>query len=172
MVAASYILSFVAIVLGVIEPFGKKMRDVLILNFLGNALVGMSYFFVSEKSGAIICFVACCQVIINYCFEIKEKRIPIWVISLYALAFIVANIIAFASWYDLLAFIASILYVLSIAQHNPGFYRVLYMANSAVWIAYDLFAKAYGNLITHIVLIVATITAIIVRDNKKIQRRE
>ncbi len=171
MLIISYTLSFIATVLGIIEPFGKKMRDVLILNFLGNALVGISYLLVSQKSGAIICFVACVQVIINYCFDKKEKKIPAWIIGLYAIAFIVANIFVFAAWYDLFAFAASMLYVLSVAQNNPKFYRVLYMSNSAVWIAYDVFAKAYGNLTTHIVLFIATITAIIVRDKLK-KRRE
>ena len=85
MLYAAYIASFISIILGIIEPFGKKMQTVLILNFLGNFLVGISYFFTSSEStsGAVICFIACIQVVINYFFDRKEKKLPSVLITLY-----------------------------------------------------------------------------------------
>ncbi len=75
----SYILSLIATVLGLIEPFNKKMQMVLVFNFLGNLLVGTSYILAGgldggAVSGAAICYVACIQVFINYYFTAKGKK--------------------------------------------------------------------------------------------------
>jgi len=162
----SYIISMIATVSGLIEPFCKKMKTILTMNFLGNLLVGTSYLLVFEKSGALICFAACVQVIINYLFEVKGKALPVWLIITHAVVFLAVNILTFAVWYDILALVAAMLFVLSVAQKSAKYYRLLYVSNSFVWIAYDLLAGAYGNLTTHIVLFIATGVAIIVRDKK------
>ena len=164
MATISYILSFIATILGLIEPFGKKMKTILAFNFTGNLLVGLSYLLVEEKSGAFICFVACVQVIINFIFDLKGKKIPLWLIGCYVFAFLSVNLLTFACWYDVFALIASVLFVISVAQSNARYYRVLYFLNSTVWILYDFLAGAYGNLFTHIVLFIATLISIAIRD--------
>lgn len=168
MVIVSYIASFVATVLGLIEPFGKNMKAIFIFNFSGNFLVGLSYFFVEEPAltGALICCVACCQVIINFAFETKKKPLPMWLIILHAVAFTAVNLLVFAAWYDVLALLASLLFVLSLAQTNASNYRIYYFLNSGLWIVYDFLAKAYGNLFTHGALFIATLIAIFIRDRK------
>ena len=166
MATFSYISSFIATVLGLIEPFGKKMKTILTLNFLGNLLVGISYLFVSGYSGAAICFTACVQVLINYSFDAKQKKLPIWLVTIHAVIFLAVNVITFAFWYDIIALAAAMLFVLSVAQSNAKYYRVLYVTNSFLWIFYDFLAGAYGNLLTHIVLFIATMVAIYIRDRK------
>jgi len=166
MATFSYIASFVATILGLIEPFGKKMKTILTLNFLGNLLVGISYLFVAGYSGAAICFTACVQVLINYSFDAKQKKLPIWLVIIHAVIFFAVNIITFAHWYDIIALAAAMLFVLSVAQSNAKYYRVLYVTNSFLWIFYDFLAGAYGNLLTHIVLFIATMIAIYIRDKK------
>jgi len=162
----SYIFSFIATILGLCEPFGKSMRNILIFNFLGNLFVGLSYFLISGFSGAVICFVACVQVVINYVFDSKKKKIPKWLIAVYAIAFVSVNLISFKAWYDVLSLLAALLFVFSVSQSSAKCYRILYASNSAVWIMYDLMACAYGNFLTHVALFVATTLAMVVRDIK------
>jgi len=166
----SYTFSIIATILGLVEPFGKKMKTILTLNFLGNLLVGASYFMVAQTSGALICFTACVQVLINFSFEVREKKLPVWLVFTHATIFLGVNILTFSFWYDIFALVAAMLFVLSVAQNSAKYYRGLYVSNSFVWIAYDVFAKAYGNLSTHIVLFIATWVAIIIRDRKNKQR--
>lgn len=163
----SYVLSFVATVLGLIEPFGKKMSTVLAFNFTGNLLVGVSYLLVSETSGAFICFVACVQVVINYILGLKKIKIPTWLILIYVFSFVSINLLTFSYWYDTLALIAALLFVISVVQSEAKYYRILYFLNSTVWIFYDFIAEAYGNLFTHIVLFIATLASIAIRDKNK-----
>ena len=78
MATASYILSMIATALGLIEPYNKRMKTILIFNFIGNFLVGLSYLLVKGYSGAAICGVACVQVFINYNFNAKQKKVPFY----------------------------------------------------------------------------------------------
>ncbi len=167
MLGFSYILSLVATVLGLIEPFGKNMKTILAFNFTGNALIALSYLFTGEMSGATICFVACAQVVINFIFDIKEKKIPFWLVAIYIVAFLSVNLLTFANWYDIFALIAAVLFVVSVAQSAAKYYRILYFLNSTVWILYDFLAGAYGPLSTHMILFIATLTSIVIRDKKK-----
>lgn len=162
----SYIASVISTILGLCEPFNKKMRAVLIFNFLGNFLVGLSYVLVKTYNGAAICLVACIQVCINYFFDIKGKKVPAYLIVIYLIAFVLVNLISFAAWYDIIALLAAICFVISVAQPDPKYYRILFISNSGLWIVYDFLAKAYGNLFTHTALFVATFVAICVRDIK------
>ena len=163
----SYILSFVATILGLCEPFGKKMQTILVFNFTGNFLVGLSYLMVSGFSGAAICSVACIQVFINYIYDIKKIKIPKILIIIYAAAFFAVNLLTFKAWYDVLSLAAAMLFVISVAQSDAKHYRILYALNSSLWIFYDFLSGAYGNLVTHIVLFAATFIAILIRDLKK-----
>ncbi len=163
---ASYAASLVSTILGLCEPFGKSMKTILLFYFLGNLLVGLSYLFILGYSGAAICFVACVQGVINYMFYMKGKKIPALLIAFYGVAFVSINLLTFKAWYDVFSLIAAMLSVLSVAQTNPRYYRVLYVSNSMVWIVYDFLAGAYGNLATHIILFVSTFLAILIRDRK------
>ena len=91
--------------------------------------------------------------LINYLFDAKGKRLPLWLIITHAIVFLAVNVLTFSFWYDILALIAAMLFVLSVAQSSAKYYRELYVSNSLVWIGYDFLAGAYGNLVTHIVLL-------------------
>ena len=165
----AYTASIISIILGVLEPFGKKMQTVLILNFLGNFLVGISYFFSETESmaGAAVCFVACIQVIINFFFDRKSKKIPLYLILIYALSFLTVNLTVFSAWYDIFSIGATMIYVISMAQNNVGSYRILYALNSSCWILYDVLSASYAPLITHITLALFTFAAMFINRKKQ-----
>ena len=163
----SYPVSLVVTVLGLIEPFCKKMKTILIFNLAGNVLAGLSYLLTKSYSGCGICMVAALGLVVNYQFTAKDRPIPKWVVALHAAAFVGVNLFTFAAWFDAFALAASLLFVLSVAQSAPKYYRLLYISNSLCWVVYDLFAGAYANLITHVILSVAIFGAILVRDRKE-----
>lgn len=168
----SYLLSFVSTVLGLCEPFSKKMRTVLAFNFTGNLLVGISYLLVDSLSGAAICAVACVQVFINYFFDKKKIKIPYWLVAVYIVSFLAVNFVSFARWYDVFSLIASVLFVVSVSQSESKHYRIYYFLNSTIWIFYDFLSASYGNLTTHVVLFVATFIAIYSRDVKTNKQKQ
>ena len=163
----TYIISLVATVLGFLEPFGKNMRTILLFNLAGNLLVGVNYIFTNSISGAAICAVACAQVVINYFFDVKNKKVPKKLVILYAVAFLSVNLGTFAAWYDIFSLLAALLFVISVAQSDAKYYRILYASNSSLWIFYDIFSKSFGNLATHSILLVGTTLAMTIRDRKR-----
>ncbi|MBE6884168.1 MAG: YgjV family protein [Ruminococcaceae bacterium] len=163
----SYAASLMATVLGLCEPFNKKMKNVIIFSFLGNFLISVSYVIVGGYSGALICFLACLQLIVNYCYTSKGKKVPLAAIIGHALSFTVVNIITLKAWYDVVTLIAALVFVLSMSRSNAKYYRMLFVLNSTLWIIYDILAGAYGNLFTHVVLFLAAVISVLVRNRKK-----
>ena len=162
----SGVLSVITTAICLIEPFSKNMKTVLVINAIINALVGINYLLTQSYSGAIICGVAIFCLMINYTFTSRDKDIPKWVVGMHAALFLAANLTTFAHVYDILAIIASLLFVLSMAQKSTKYYRLIYISNSLVWIPYDLLAKSYGNLFTHVILAIAILISIYVRDRE------
>ena len=163
-------LSVSATTLALIEPFSKKMRTVLIFKFLVNGLVGINYLISQSLSGALICAAAILCLGVNYFFTSKDKEIPRWVVVFHSVVFLAVNLLTFAHWYDVLALIASMFFVLCIVQKSTKFYRLIYIGNALIWIPYDMLAKSYGNLFTHVVLAIAILISIFVRDGKKARK--
>ena len=132
----SFRISIIATILGLLEPFGKKMTTILVFNFAGNLLVGISYLMTSSYSGAAICAVALVQVGVNYIYDSKKIKVPNWLIAVYAVAFLTVNLITFMAWYDVFSLVSAMLFVLSAAQSSAKYY-ILYASNSMVWIFYE-----------------------------------
>ena len=160
----SYIFSIITTVLGLFEPYCKKMKTVLIFSLIGNALVCTNYLITKSYSGSAICFIAVIQLIVNFSFTSRDKRIPKWIIAINAVTFLAINLLTFRVYYDIFSLIASLLFVFSVSQSSAKYYRILTITNALVWIAYDTLAKSYANLITHIILVIATTGSIIYRD--------
>ncbi len=93
-----------------------------------------------------------------------------FMICIYAVAFIVANLFTFTAWYSSIALVASVVYVLSVIQKSGKFYRVWTIINLLLWAAYDIFAAAYGSLTSHTIMILFILSGIIldkIRDKKE-----
>ena len=116
--------------------------------------------------GGLICTLG--QVFINFWFARYDKKVPRIMLVIYLISFVGVNLAIFKAWYDVFALGAAICYVFSISQHRPGTYRILYCANSMLWIVYDIMASTYGNLSTHIALAVFTLISMYVNDRKSV----
>ena len=146
---------------------GKNMSLILLFVFSANVLVATSYLLTGAFNGAASCFVGATQTIINYFFDRKNKPLPIWLISIYALAFIVSNLFVFERFTDILALVASLTFVMCIGQKNGAKYRFWTIVNSILWCIYVLLSKSYGAFVSHIILLAFTIVGMIIHDRKK-----
>ena len=151
---------------------GKNMKLILLLVFSANVLIATSYLLTGAFNGAASCFVGGAQAIINYFFDRKNKKLPVWLISLYALAFIVVNLLVFKSIFDLIAMIASLTFVMCIGQKNGKKYRAWSLVNTTLWLAYDLTSISIGPLVTHLVQLSTIISGIFIHDLKKSNKKD
>lgn len=165
----SYILSIAGLIAMIISSLikGKNMKMILFFVFLGNVLVATSYLFTQNLNGAVSCFIGGAQALINYFFDSKNKKLPVWLITLYAVAFLGANLAVFTEVVDVIAIIASLTFIMCVGQKNGARYRIWTIINMCLWCLYDVLKGAYGPLTTHVTLLVFTVAGMLIHDRKK-----
>lgn len=167
----AFVLSSLGTVCICIPPLlkGKNMKMILLLVFSANVLVAASYLLTGAYNGAASCFVGGAQAIINYFFDSKNKKLPVWLVVIYALSFIVVNLLVFKHIFDLIAMIASLTFIMCIGQKTGTKYRIWTFINTALWMIYDLINLSFGPLVTHGIQISTVISGIFIHDirNKK-----
>lgn len=166
----SYILSLLGLASMIIASLikGEKMKKILFFIFCGNILVATSYLVGgSGFNGAASCYIGGIQAIINYFFDSKNKPLPKWLVAIYALAFVVCNlVVGGVKPLVILAIVASLTFVMCIGQTSGAKYRFWTIINIGLWCLYDILSKSYSALITHGVLLVFTVIGMIVHDKK------
>ena len=146
---------------------GKNMKLILLCVFSANALVGASYLVTGAVNGAVTCFVSAAQAIINYFFDRKNKSLPVWLIAVYALAFITVNILVFSHIFDLITMIASMTFIMCIIQKTGAKYRAWVLINTLLWMLYDILMHTYGPLLIHGIQLVTVLSGVMIHDLKK-----
>ena len=174
------ILSYILSILGLLSLLlasvtkGERMRLILFLIFLGNVLLGTSYFVGGDGlNAALSCFLGACQTIINYTFTSRKKPIPKWLLVIYMLSFIGLNL-----WVEggitlpgMLVIAASFTFIMCITQSSGIPFRLWSMANAAIYCVYDCVTTSYGALVTHVVLFLFALLGLLVVDLKLLRRK-
>ncbi len=167
----TYILSGLSLALMISASLmkGKSIKLILLLVFGGNFLAATSYLFSSGINGAAACYLGAAQTIINYFFDSKNKKIPIWLNVCYAIAIIAVNILVAGgfSWLGLLVIIASLTFIMCIGQDNGKMYRFWTIINMLLWCTYDIFVKSHAQLLQHVALLLFTVAGMVIHDLKK-----
>jgi len=167
----SYILSLLGLVSMIVSSLikGRNMKKILFFVFFGNALVATSYLVGGNNSGAVSCFIGAAQAIINSFYDARGRDLPVWLIVVYAVAFIAANLLVFSAPIDVLAIIASLTFIMCVGQKSGAKYRFWTIINMCLWCLYDILKGSYGPLITHVTLLLFTVAGMIIHDRKKKQ---
>ncbi len=183
------ILAFIFSTLGLIAMLtssllkGENMKKILILVFLGNGFVAISYLVGgSGFNGAASCLLGTLFSIVNYFFDSKEKPVPKWLAAIYGFAFVFVNIfVSFSSIVTfgdsvsidykalilcVLAIFGSLCFVMCIGQKNGAKYRFWTVMNMIMWCIYDLISGNISVLITHIIQLSFAVIGMIIHDRK------
>ena len=126
-----------------------------------------SYLFTAEgMNGAVSSYIGSIQALINLFYAQKEKKIPVWLLILYALSFIVANLAVLSDPVGYVALLATLCFVGCVSAKTGKGYRIWQTANNLLWILYDILSHSYGPLVTHTVLCLFTVAGILLNDGK------
>lgn len=149
---------------------GEEIKKNLFFVFTGSILVGTSYLFMPAGiNGAVSSYTGAVQTIINFFFNSRNKKLPIWLIAVYVLMFLCLNLAVINSHVGILALFASLCFVGSISAKNGRGYRIWQVVNGVLWVCYDFLSHSYGPLITHCVLLGFTLFGILVNDFKTVK---
>ena len=166
---ASVILSVIGLAAFIVSFLvkGKNMKTILALNAAGNLLMVASYVCIGNYNGCLSSLIGTIVAIVNYFFAVRQKKIPVWLLIIYAVAFVMVNAAVFSSWRDLFAIAACLSAVLMISASCGKAYRVWSLVNDIMWTIFDLLCSNYGPLLTHGVLTGFTVVGMIWHDRKK-----
>ena len=145
----------------------KDMRKILIGQILANLLTASTYFLLGGFSGAGICLIAIVQTVTMFLYNLKERPPHRAVIFLFILLYLACSAFYYKSPVDLFSAMAAICYAFSVVQTKSSLSRLWYLFNPLCWLIYDLFTRAYGNLLLHVVIFSSTLIAIFRNDRKK-----
>lgn len=163
-------LSLLSTACVILTSYIRGIKLILFLMAMGNLSIALGYLLDESYSGAVSCLIGAGTAIISGLYDAKGRDVPMFMICIYAVAFIVANLFTFTAWYSSIALVASVVYVLSVIQKSGKFYRVWTIINLLLWAAYDIFAAAYGSLTSHTIMILFILSGIIldkIRDKKE-----
>lgn len=166
----SFILSTVGLVVLIAASLikGETIKKTLYLVLAGNLLVATSYLFTENGiNGAVSSCIGSMQALINIGFEAKQKTVPVWLLAVYALSFIVANLAVLSAPVGIIALLATLCFVGCVCAKNGKIYRIWQAANNFLWILYDILSGSYGPLLTHTVLCLFTLAGILINDLKR-----
>jgi len=146
----------------------KNLRHILLGEVLLNVLTALSFLFLGGLSGAWICIAAAVQTVLLYqidqgkCQKLSKKTLTV----LFCFIYILGTALVYRGWNDIVSCLCAILYSLAVAQKNAGNLRWYMIANSTLWLIYDLTVFAVVNIITHAMSLISLITAKIRLDRK------
>lgn len=145
----------------------KSMKNILIGQIIMNLLTASTYFLLGGFSGAGICLLAIVQTVTMFFYNIKNKKPHKAVIVAFILLYIGCSAFYYTSPVDIFSALAAVCFALSIVQTKASGSRFWYSINPLCWVVYDVYTRAYGNLIMHSVIFISTVIAIIRNDIKK-----
>lgn len=167
MFIAAQFLGILVIIANVIAMQMKNKKQIIFMLILVNLFSAIYFILLQSYSGAIICFFAIIQTIINKIFESKEKQVPKLVILIYIVISIILGAITFNSFIDVLPIICSILYTITIIQNKEKNIRRISLVNIVLWIVYDIVCQAYSAAISDSLMAISILVGMYRLDYKK-----
>ena len=102
-----------------------------------------------------------------FLYNLKNRPPHRAVSILFILLYLACSAFYYKSPVDLFSAMAAICYAFSVVQTKSSLSRLWYLFNPLCWLIYDLFTRAYGNLILHVVIFSSTLIALFRNDRKK-----
>ncbi len=141
----------------------KNKRKILFYQIISFFFYSAQYLIIKAYPGMILFVVNMIRCIIFYYTTKKNKYTFILLIMLSS----VCGIITYNNLFDIFPVIASFLSILFTWQSNIKILREGQIITSITWIIYDLFVKAYVAVISEIIIIFASVFAILRIDYNK-----
>ena len=155
------ILGVLATVANVASMQLEKRSQILISFILAGIFFCGNYLLLGGYTGLVVCFIATLQTVTSYIFEIKQKEIPKWLISIFFILSIIGGLLTYQNILDILPILGGVTYTWAIIQKKESYIRWITLSNCTLWLIYDIFIKAYSTCISDVILIASTLIGII-----------
>lgn len=141
----------------------KDKRKILLFFIFGNFCVAIALGLLGAKVGMFVQIIFVIETIINYFWERKFEKYPVWLILLYVIIPCTMLIIIFETMWDFLPIMASILFPLALVSKSLKL-RLLNLLSVVVWIPYNFHFGQYAGALSCVIFTIINIIAIIRLD--------
>ncbi|MEE1043308.1 MAG: YgjV family protein [Clostridia bacterium] len=171
MFLAGQIVGVFVTIAAVISMQFKTMKNILAGQIVANLLLMLNCALLSAWAGAGTGIIATIQTIVNYTFSARGKKIPVLLTIFFMILYVVSSFFTYKVIADSLPLIASLIFAVAVMQEKASVCRLLSLGNSALWLTYDFCIGAYTTTLTHIILLVSVIAAIVRLDIKEWKKK-
>ena len=161
------VFGVIGLILSILSMQMKTKKNIMIMLLLLNLASALNFLFLDSITGCLICFFAVFETYINYLYDSKGKKIPIYVIAFYILLNLVLGLISFKSLIDIIPIVCALLYITTVCTKSESKIRKLMFSNQALWLIYDINSKAYMFAITNILTLISIVVAFFRFDYKR-----
>jgi len=169
----SQVLTILMYITLAITYYLKNRRAILIVNFLGCALIAGAYFLLSAHTGVAMAVIA---VVRNLVFLIDEKKNgkkeeitkkDIVILILIYLIIIGVTIPSYNGFLSLLSVFATSLYTFAVWQKKTIVYKALGVPIGLLWILYNTYIRSLFGIILESVLLLFVVTGFALEWRRK-----
>ena len=157
------IANFIGTTLNMIGINMKDKRKVLLFFIFGDLFVATSLGLLNAHIGMFAQIIFTIEAIINYFYEKKHDKYPIWLVILYVLIPCAVLAFAYESLWDFLPLIGAIFFPLALVSHNFKL-RLINLLSVIVWIPYNYHFGQYVGAIGCTIFTLMNVMAIIRLD--------
>ena len=154
-------ISVLILIIAVCMMQFKNVKFILIGQIVANLLTASTYFLTGGFSGSGICIIAIIQTVTMFILNRMGKTPHLSVIILFILSYVACSIYYYQSIYDIFSAMAAVCFALSVSQKDSSKTRFWYLFNPVCWLIYDIFKGSYVLLITHLIIFISTLVAMI-----------
>ena len=155
------IFGVLGIIFSVLSMQMKTKKNIMIVLLLLNLASALNFLFLDSISGSYVCFFAVAETFINYMFDAKDKKVPLYVIAFYVVVNIALGAYSYTQPLDIMPVICALIYCATVCTKKESNIRKEMFANQTLWLIYDLIVKAYMFSISNILTLISIIISMI-----------
>ena len=155
------------IIFSVLSMQMKTKRNIMLMLLALNLSSALNFLFLNSIPASLVCFFAVFETLINYLFDSKNKKVPIYVVIFYIVVNILLGASSYSSIIDIIPVSCAIIYCLTVCMNKESNIRKLMFSNQSLWLIYDIIVKAYMFSISNILTLISIIIAMYRYDYKK-----
>ena len=161
------IFGVIGIIFSVLSMQMKTKKNIMIMLLCLNLASALNFLFLNSISGSLVCFFAVFETFVNYLFDSKNKKVPIYVIAFYVVVNLALGIYSYHSLIDIIPIACALLYCATVCTKKESNIRKEMFGNQTLWLIYDIIVKAYMFSVSNVLTLISIIISMIRFDFKK-----
>ena len=136
----------------------------LVLLTVVNLLNSIVYFLLNSIAGGIIALVSVIRLIIFYFYAKRNKQCPIYLLWFFISLDLVAGLVTFDYWYDILCIMEAIVVTYGTFIKNMTITRICHLFSCILMFTFNIFVFAYSNMLSEFIGLIFTFVGIMRLD--------